>query len=421
MLQHQNIEAQTGLTNFRCQLLLAAFYMVLVAAWSSGIAFNSAPDESTHFFLLEFLEKFHSLPASSEPHETLTGLISGRTWQKGEFWYHGLPFPHILGAVVTAKVGSWLLPADLLYLGARSFNWLLGAVFICALFRTARAVGTPLQIAALIAVNVALIPQVTFVFSYLNSDGYGLASIALLLSTMTNYINSPTRKRAMYLGLAIGLMLLAKLYFLPALVFASIMLTVNRLFKDRRVLSHLPTTLIAAAIVALPMLAVVYLKYGEVSGVSGQIDFVAMHKLNPAAGYGTCYFLCSDHLINTKNLLPWLSLTLASYFSVTGWMNIFIAAPYYLIAALLLLALMGAAFYQIRPLNKAEPWKEITIHYILPIVMIAGLYPAITLLSLIASQNSLPQPQGRYLFVTIPFLGLLISLTARRVIARRAQ
>lgn len=418
MVQHPFTNRYAASTDFRCQLSLAACYFLLVAVWSSGIAFNSAPDESTHFFLLEFLNKFHTLPASSEPHEALTGLISGHTWQRGEFWYHGLPFPHIMGALLTTKIGSWFLPADLLYLGARSFNWLLGAVFVCALFRTARAVGCSILIAALIATSIALIPQVTFVFSYLNSDGYGLASIALLISTTFDYINSPTRKRAMYLGLTIGLMMLAKLYFLPALVFAAVTLAVNRVFNNRQVLSHLPTILIAALIIATPMLFIVYLKYGEVSGISGQMDFVAMHKLNPAAGYGTCYFLCTDAVLNTKNLLPWLHLTFASYFSVTGWMNIFIAKSYYSTAAGLFLFLIGAALYQIHPVSRTESWKEITINYILPIVMIIGLYPAITLLSLIASQNSLPQPQGRYLFVTIPFVGLLISLTAKRAIAR---
>jgi hypothetical protein len=420
VVQDPNIRPSAALADLRCQLLLATCYLFLIAAWSSGIAFNSAPDESTHFFLLEFLYKFHTLPAYTEPHDALTGLISGRTWQRGEFWYHGLPFPHIIGALLTTKIGGWLLPADFLYLAARSFNWLLGAVFICALFRVARCAGSSTIIAALIAIAVALIPQVTFVFSYLNSDGYGLASIALLLSTMASYIKSPTKKRSIYLGLAIGLMLLSKLYFLPALVFAAVMLTVNRIFVDRRVLSHLPTMIIAALIVAAPMLLIVYLKYGEVSGVSGQVDFVAMHKLNPAAGYGTCYLLCGDHLINTNSLIPWLHLTLTSYFSVTGWMNIFIAPPYYQVASLIFLIIAGAAIYQVRPLTNTESWKEITIHYILPIVMILGLYPAITILSLIASQNSLPQPQGRYLFVTIPFLGLLLALTARRIIGRRS-
>lgn len=418
MLQDRYNNGPIGLNDARCQLLLAALYVLLIALWSSGIAFNSAPDESTHFFLLEFFNKFNALPSASEPQQALTGLISGRTWQKGEFWYHGLPFPHIMGALLTTKIGAWILPSDFLYLAARSFNWLLGGVFICALFRIARSIGNSTSLSALIAISVALIPQVTFVFSYLNSDGYGLTSIGLLISTLISYTNSPTRKRAMYLGLAIGLMLLAKLYFLPALVFAAVMLVANRTLKNRQVLSHWPTLVITAAIIAVPMLLVVYLKYGEISGVSGQLDFVAMHKLNPAAGYGTCYLFCSDHVVNTRNLAPWLNLTLTSYFSVTGWMNIFISENFYVLASMVFVCMIGFSILQIKPLRASETWKDITIHYLLPLVMIIGLFPAITLLSLLASQNSLPQPQGRYLFVTIPFLVLLLALSIKRMVER---
>jgi hypothetical protein len=419
VLQPQTFNSPPRLNDFRCQLLLAAFYLVLVCAWSLGIAFNGAPDESTHFFLLEFLNKFHALPAAVEPREPLLGIISGRTWQPGEFWYHGLPFPHVLGALLTTKIGGWLLPGDMLYIAARSFNWILGAVFICALFRTARSLGSPLVISVLIAMSVALIPQVTFVFSYLNSDGYGLASIAVMLSTLVSFTHSPTRKRALYLGLAIGMMLMAKLYFLPALVFTATTLIVTRAFRNERLFAHFPTSVIAAFLVAAPMLISVYLNYGEISGVSGQIDFVKMHKLNPAAGYGTCYIFCNGQALNYNNLLPWLGLTLTSYFSVTGWMNIFIPAFYYTVAASIFSLIVFTSLYQARRVDKSEPGQDMIIDFILPVVMILGLYPAMILLSLIASQNSLPQPQGRYLFVTIPFLGFLLSITTQRLMARR--
>lgn len=411
----------TGLSDFSWQWLLATCYFLVVASWSLGIAFNGAPDESTHFYLLEYLNAAHALPLATEPHESFVGAISGHTWQKGEFWYHGLPFPHILGALATTYVSSWIVSPDMLYLGARSFNWILGGVFICALFRTSRASGLSPAMSALIAGVIALIPQVTFVFCYLNSDAYGLASIALLISTLTSFIQSPTRKRALYFGLAIGLMLMAKLYFIPALVFAFVMVASVRVFKNKHVLTHMPTMIVAAIVLAAPMLVLVYHKYGEISGISGQIEFVNLHRLNPAAGFGTCYLRCEHHFLNMANLWPWLGLTLKSYFSVTGWMNLFIPTAYYQLAAFALVGAICVALDQIKPLNTTESKRDIALDYVLPLVMIIGLFPAMTLFSLIASQNSLPQPQGRYLFVTIPFLGLLLSLTAKRLIERMAK
>ncbi|MFL1558109.1 hypothetical protein [Pseudomonas sp. O11] len=418
--EHPALNA-TGLSDSHCQLLLAVCYFVVIAFWSFGIAFNNAPDESTHFYLLEFLKAFHALPAASEPHEPLVGSISGHTWQKGEFWYHGLPFPHILGAMLTTYIGGWVLPSDMLYIAARSFNWLLGCVFICALFRTSRSLGLTSLVSVMIAGATALIPQVTFVFSYLNSDAYGLVSVALLISALISFTNSPTRKRSLYFGLVVGLMLMAKLYFIPALVFAGIMLLVVRVFKNSNIFAHFPTLIVAAILVSAPMLMMVYHTYGEVSGILGQIQFVDLHRLNPAAGFGTCYLLCDHDMINSTALKPWLDLTLRSYFSVTGWMNIFIPSMYYRVSGYILIGIACVAIFQVKPLGEYESKRTIVLDYALPLLMIIGLYPAMILLSLIASQNSLPQPQGRYLFVTIPFLGLLLSLTVKRLIERRAQ
>jgi hypothetical protein len=144
-----------------------------------------------------------------------------------------------------------------------------------------------------------------------------------------------------------------------------------------------------------------------------------MHKLNPAAGFGTCYIFCNGQILNHSNLIPWLGLTLTSYFSVTGWMNIFIANFYYTVAALVFLTIVFASIYQARRVIKSEATKAVVVDFILPVVMILGLYPAMILLSLVASQNSLPQPQGRYLFVTIPFLGFLLSITSQRLVERK--
>jgi len=102
-------------------------------------------------------------------------------------------------------------------------------------------------------------------------------------------------------------------------------------------------------------------------------------------------------------------------------MNLFIPTAYYQLAAFALIGSICVAIAQVKPLSVREPKREIVLDYILPLVMIVGLFPSMTLFSLIASQNSLPQPQGRYLFVTIPFMALLLSLIAKRLVERMAK
>lgn len=410
-----NNKARVLISDRQCQYLLAALYLFVVAFWSIGIAFNGAPDESTHFFLLEYLNSYHSLPDASAPQQAFKGLISARTWQPGEFWYHGLPFPHVLGALVTTNLFGWLMPDSLLYIAARSINWIFGGIFVCAMFRTARTIGLGKTLSVLTAVIIALIPQVTFVFSYFNSDGYGLMSVALTLNMLFAYVAQPTLKRATFLGVALGTLFLAKAYFLPAVVFVALLLLGNHYLKKKPSKQHLIATLSTALAVALPLLIITYAHYGEVSGFSGQAAFVQLHKTNPAAGYGTCFIGCADHLLNFASLTPWTEFTLKSYFSVTGWMNVPLPTGYYQLAGLLLVSLIIFSLYQAFAIRKLFEKKHYAVDYIIPLVMILGLFPSIFILSLLASQASLPQPQGRYLFVTVPFLAVLLASATRQM------
>ncbi|WP_371920847.1 DUF2142 domain-containing protein [Pseudomonas sp. v388] len=318
----------------------------------------------------------------------------------------------MLGALATTYGLSWALPSELAYLAARSFNWLLGAVFICAMFRIAHRAGMSSKAAALTAISVCLIPQVSFVFSYFNSDAFGLMSVALLISALLGFLKSPKKYTALCLGAALGLTLLAKLYFLPALVFVAVMIAADKYVEKRKATEHIGTILVTAAILAGPLLLFTYLKFGEISGVSGQIAFVAMHRENPAAGYGTCYLGCEDNLLEMRNIKPWFLITLMSYFSVTGWMNIFIPQFYYVIAALIFATIVVCAALQTWKSYSSSNAPSVLARRVLPLLMIVGLFPSIIILSLLASQNSLPQPQGRYLFVTIPFMAILIAFSA---------
>ncbi|KPY27076.1 glycosyltransferase family 39 protein [Pseudomonas syringae] len=400
----------TEISKPRYQLILAVVYFFVLILWSIGISFHGGPDESTHFFLLEYLKTFHELPSAAEPLQPFTGNLSGYTWHPGEFWYHGLPFPHVIGAMISSYGLSWLLPDDLAYLSARCFNWILGAVFICALYRIAHRAGMTEKSAAFCALIIALIPQVSFVFSYFNSDAYGLTSIALLLSSLMGYVKRPTKYSAICFGIALGLMFLAKLYFLPALVFAGVMLIAYRYSGERKVTQLLPFASLIAVLISAPMLVITYIKYGEITGISGQLEFVAMHKLSPAQGFGTCYIRCPDHLFDMTTIVPWLSLATKSYFSVTGWMNVYIPDSYYMGAAFLLILVTLTAIFQTARACALPDKKKLILDKLLPLIMILGLFPSIIILSLIASQNTLPQPQGRYLFVTIPFLAFIIAI-----------
>lgn len=402
-------------------IFVAGAFFSLVIAWSVTIAFHGAPDESTHYYLLDYLYTTHHLPVTTTIGQPFHGKLSGHTWQPGDFWYHGLPFPHVLGALTTSYLLAPLLPPELGFMAARAFNWVLAPIFLLSLYQIALSVCVRRLTALTIAAAVCLIPQVTFIFSYFNSDAYGITSVAISLAMCLRFLAKPNLGRAFLLGLSIALLLLAKLYFLPAMVFIVVRVVaacvIGRQYSPRKLAIIGGVAFLAAA----PMLIVTYTSWGEITGVSGQAAFVEMHRNDPGSLAGTCYLGCPGAVVNVATLTPWLNLSLKSYFSVTGWMNVFIPDFNYTIAALFFAVLIGMAIAMAVKALPGQSRSAYVLNDALPVVMAIGIFPAILLFSILGSQLSMPQPQGRYLFVTIPFIAFLASYVAGKRVDRQPR
>lgn len=400
-------------------IFAAGAFFLLVIAWSVTIAFHGAPDESTHYYLLDYLYTTHHLPVSTTIDQPFHGKLTGHTWQPGDFWYHGLPFPHVLGGLTTSYLLASLLPPDLGFLAARAFNWGLAPIFFISICQIAESVCARRLTAMIIATAVCLIPQVTFIFSYFNSDAYGITAVAITLAACLRFLTKPNLGRAFLLGLSIALLLLAKLYFLPAIVFIAVRVVADCVVGRRYSPRKLAIICVTAFIAAAPMLIMTYMSWGEITGVSGQAAFVEMHRNDPGSLAGTCYVGCPGAVVNVETLAPWLNLSLKSYFSVTGWMNVFIPSFNYTIAALLFAVLIGMAIVMAITRLSGQPRSAYVLDDVLPTVMAIGIFPAILLFSILGSQLSMPQPQGRYLFVTIPFIAFLAAYGAGKPVDRR--
>lgn len=391
---------------------IGLIYFFIVIAWSMTIAFHGAPDEATHFFLIEYLRIFESMPNVNSP--AFMGRFSNFAYAENFFWYYGLPFPHAIGGLLTGILGEYILPSPLWFLGVRLFNWVLSIFFVIGLIRLTRELGLSFFWAAIFGLFVALIPQVVFVFSYFNSDAFGLVVVVWLLNASLKYYARPGPRSAAFYGLMLGLLFLAKIYYWPAFVFCFVMHVANAIYGKSMKWSESALIVLVAVIVAGPMLAFVYVNFGEITGRSGQIDFSNLHKFHPGTGYGTCYVGCQEAIFLWSNIIPWLMLTAKSYFSVTGWMNIYIDKYYYVAAGILALIIVGLAFV-VLVMGFYLKIKRDLIEFELPVFLIFGMFPSVVFVSMLASQATLPQPQGRYIFVTVPFLVYLLAIMAKRI------
>jgi hypothetical protein len=394
---------------------LAAAYVALVALWSLEIPFNAAPDEISHMFLVEYLVRFGEIPEPQvEPVVPFIGPLSGFELQNTINWYHGLPFAHTLGAAFLAKILSPLLPPGSGYLAARAFNWLLGGTFMFVVLRSLAWSGVRSSIATLIALLIATIPQLTFVFAYFNHDAFGVASAALGLHAFLRIVKRPDFVVAdsIYLGAACGLILLAKPYHYPALLFFLLMLVLMRWITPAfRLAAALIPAIATAALVSAPMLVWTYLRYGEITGVSMIEHFLVRYPPPPVP----CFWFCPDTLVHWQVIGPWTWRNLQSFFGVFGWMNLNLPDALYgfwFLPLAVMFGILATIFIVRRVMAYATSGVRLALFdasfVALTICMLIGTLA----LSIFASQRLAPQPQGRYLFAALPFVAYCVALFA---------
>jgi hypothetical protein len=393
--------------------LVAAAYVALVAAWSFLIPFNGAPDEVTHFFLLEYIYKFHALPVPGvDPVWPFVGLLSGAVFRSYDIWYQGLPFLHVLGAAVFAKGFSFAFPPREQFMAARSFNWALAGIFMFSLLRALRLVELPRGQARAIALLFAAIPQVTFVFAYFNHDAFGLTAVALVLYAYLIVIKQDAynRTNVLFFGAACGFLVLAKPYHYPALAFfLCLWLFLKLSSRSSLVWSHYAQAVVAALFVSLPMLLVTYLHFGDVTGSSEMNRYLSIHPHIIKA----CYVFCGKAMIDWLSLRWWLGSTYISFFGNFGLMDIqlpgilYIAWFFPLVEAFFIVGVI----YVGKRIYSPDVARESAFEWgfvVLTMLMLVGTAS----MSLAVSQIASPQAQGRYLFGVIPLLACCTSLFA---------
>lgn len=318
-----------------------------------------------------------------------------------------MPHLYAIGATATAKVLAMVLPANIGYLGARAFNWLLSIPFAWAMLQLSKGIiknsaSQPL----IISCSIIFIPQVVFVFSYYNSDGFGLTILALSVWSFVRFYRMPTLANTVAYGACSGLVLATKLYFFPSLVFFLCfglwrVLTGVERFNPRAILLF-SITFMSVAMLGLVM---TYIDFGDVTGIPGQRAFTELQKNDPSAMYGTCYVYCPNGLINSDTFYPWLKMLFMSFFAVFGRMNVFFPSWVYEwifgpLTACFAIGSVLAVIFSIR-----DRLLDRAFLVVLFWMMLLGT----AAMSLAQSQFGLPQAQGRYVFVVIPFLPYVVA------------
>jgi 4-amino-4-deoxy-L-arabinose transferase-like glycosyltransferase len=415
----------------------ALFLAVLLNCrwWSARIPPNGAPDEYDHFAVQRFVAQHGRLPAPTD--EGVVSVLDVRTRRP----YHlqrdaasgRWDFPaaaslervpryemHVayLFSVVHLAVGQALRQGNKLELqAARACNGLLIAL-AAALVCLAGARLNPQRPALGLAAGLwfGFWPQLSFLGAYVNDDAFAVFASALAFFAAASIDAGGWRRAAAAtLGLAVGLLLLAKANALCGLLPAALWLA-WRLKRDGR--AALRPLALAAAVAAaaggwFPLLNAV--RYGDWFGLGVVRElYRSAFRALPA---DLAPFVHTPYVFSLEaNGIPlsafplgrWFGPIPPSAYGVFGWMNQPLPWPMYAAAAgLVLVALAGWAATSNRRADHPPPSPALA----------ALSLPYVVLLLALSAANSYRadfQPQGRYLLAAAPATMALLSMGAAR-------
>lgn len=192
---------------------LNALFLVTAWTWQNTIPFNRAPDEFEHVhFNVEVILDQHRLPVSGVDDLAAYAATTTQSWGRvvSRYSYCIYPAFNYLLSAATAAIARDSLDWPV-WRGARLASLAWGLLFLNALALALRQVTSGRWAPALAATAAAaLLPQVVFLASYTNADIHSLAASALLALALLNVWHQSHRFALLWLGLATGLILVAK-------------------------------------------------------------------------------------------------------------------------------------------------------------------------------------------------------------------
>ena len=297
----------------------------------------------------------------------------------------------------------------------RLFNVMLYAITLGVLYH----VGRKQTWFAVIGLLLMSIPQVTYVYSYANSDAWALSWSLFLFVFALNRRRSFIGSWGNLVGLGVltGLVLLAKKPFWALLLFVYVplgwsLVTEMRERDDLRlrdIASSLAILLATCLFVIAPMKIVYPLSQGDYgAGVAQMREARAMEGWKPSNPTRPGYRLASRGVPFREMLtdLPWLIRSAESFYGLFGYMTLRSPQWVYGCAAIIaLLCSLCTIGFVIRYPNKVPGITKVLLILIPPTVALS------VLASMHNSWIQWIQAQGRYLFPLLIPLALLMGGT----------
>lgn len=372
------------------------------------------PDEATHYgYNVEYIIKNKKLPVSGKDdikayqncREDLSNYVTCT--------YSYQPYigaNYFLYAIFSSIIHTI---TDLSYLkAARLLSLVYGIIYITFIYLAALKVTKRPNISAAITAIVSLLPQVIFVFSYINQDAHSLAIASFAIWCFVSLWKNPNSKfflvmTAVAVGGLLPLVKYSYFLFIPIAILFVAFLYFKRKLNNKQILRLVAYGLISFLLLSSFWYIRNYLLYSDFLGQNYMINEMSKYHT-----LGNRYPLLSVSTLSQYANLNFFNILFNSFFFAFGYMYYYLnQAVYYIVGAVL----TGALVLSVK--NALDGPKKYTKS---SLVIIALFIIYLLMAIFLVYYNSINydfQPQGRYLYSVLPFfataLATLYSLNRR--------
>lgn len=224
-------------------------YSILTAALLACVPWGAAPDEAAHAQYIESIVSARALP-----------VFQGQAPPAPGYEFHQPPLFYLLASPVWAA-----LPAGVQNYASRGLSLVFGLITIYVVWSAANLLfGRGSRASAICALGAALSPLHQGIGAGVNNDGLaGLWSACLFYLVARAWLEGPTKKILLAVGLVAGLGALTKLTAFPLGLWAFVAVAAALWKRYGRPIPHLLPALGIALLLAAPMMLRNQLLYGD--------------------------------------------------------------------------------------------------------------------------------------------------------------
>lgn len=396
---------------YKKEYLIIAIMFMVYFIWSCVQPLDGGPDESMRYNICQYIFNTGSLPRGDTPE-----LINN-------IWGQSYAFTPILAyiiAVIPMKIVSiFTMDATSLLLAARFANVVMGAITIYFLLKITKYIFKNDILRYLFVIFVALLPQCTFLFTYVNNDGLALMSSSIIVyAWLRGFEKKWDYQSCMILAVGLSICLLSY-YNAYGFVLVSFFLFIISMYIFNK-----PSWIKITIQKGLLITFVVFLLAGWWfirNYIIYDGDFLGMNasnicaELNAAPHLKPSAIACGNNMgISLFEMLfsySWLSNVVISFIARFGQMNIYPPAYfYYFYCGIALIGLIGIITHFKETFIKNDSTTLILNYSMLICLFIPNI------LNIYYSYFSDFQPQGRYSMPMIIPLAYFITLGTTQLI-----